>query len=123
MNLARELTILEIGAEGGAITVVCRLGIGGTPEYSVRLRDQALLFLSQDEADHEINTATEWSSNWDHVVKSLGRWPWPMLVPLTVRLDYAARVLAAVVAYRDRGERPVRPEAVRRWSKACGVKD
>jgi hypothetical protein len=52
--------ILEIGAEGGSITVVSRPSPGGPPEYSVRIRDQTLTFLPTEEGGNQIRTQTAW---------------------------------------------------------------
>jgi hypothetical protein len=65
------LAIIKIGAECGSITVVARTGAGGVTEYSVRLRDQTLTFLAEDEADNVIRRDTQWSDRWD---RSMGRW-------------------------------------------------
>ncbi len=113
------MVIIRIGAEGGSITVVARISAGGDREYSVRLRDQTLTFLSNDEAGAEIRTSTAWSERWDDVVTSLGRWPWQMLVPLYVHADYADRVLSAVRGFKGRDGRPASASAIEMWAEAC----
>jgi len=55
------MVIIEIGAEGGSITVVSRTSAEGVPEYSVRLRDQTLTFLAEDEVGTVIRSNTPWS--------------------------------------------------------------
>jgi hypothetical protein len=115
--------VIKIGAEGGSITVVARASVGGVTEYSVRLRDQTLTFLAEGEADNVIRRDTQWSDRWDDVIASLGRWPWPMLVPLQVHPDYADRVLLAVEQYRGRDGEPARPQSVDRWTEACRSKE
>ena len=114
-----SVVIIQIGAEGGSITVVARTSAGGVTEYSVRLRDQTLTFLAEGEADNVIRRDTQWSDRWDDVIASLGRWPWPMLVPLQVHSDYVDRVLLAVEQYRGRDGQPARESAVDRWKEAC----
>jgi hypothetical protein len=112
--------ILEIGAEGGSITVVSRPSPGGPPEYSVRIRDQTLTFLPTEEGGNQIRTQTAWSTDWNDVVNSLGRWPWPMLAPVRVDPAYAERVLAAAQQYRGRDGQPARPSSLERWARICG---
>lgn len=111
--------IIEIGAEGGSITVVARTGDGGSTEFSVRMRDQTLTLLSEDEAGPEIRRDSAWSERWEDVVASLGRWPWPMLVPQFVHADYRDRILMAVKNFRGRDGKPARESAVERWAEAC----
>lgn len=112
------MAIPEIGAEGGSITVVARPGEGGVTEYSVRLRDQTLKFLKGDDGGGEIRRDTAWTDSWDEVVTALGRWPWPMLAPVSVQAEYAERILAAVLSYRGRDGRPANERGVRRWREA-----
>ena len=115
--------VIKIGAEGGSITVITRASAGGVTEYSVRLRDQTLTFLAEDEADNVIRRDTQWSNSWSDVIASLGRWPWPMLVPLHVHADYADRVLLAVQQFRGGDGQPARESSVERWKVACRSKE
>jgi hypothetical protein len=120
MNSVSNPTVLiEIGAEGGSIKILARTGSAETTEYSVQLRDQTLTFLSKDEGDNVIRRDSAWSTRWEDVIVSLGRWPWPMLVPMYVDADYAARVLAAVSEYRGRDGQQARTSAIGRWQEAC----
>jgi hypothetical protein len=59
-----SVVIIQIGAEGGSITVVTRASASGVSEYSVRLRDQTLTFLAEGEADNVIRRDTQWSDRW-----------------------------------------------------------
>lgn len=115
------IVIVEIGAEGGSITVVARTTDAGIPEYSVRLRDQTLTFLAEDEAGTAIRTNTAWSERWGDVLASLRRWPWPMLVPRFVHADYTDRMLVAVREFRGRNGQPASESAIDRWTAACGA--
>ena len=115
-----EITVLEIGAEGGSIKVLARTNAEGNTDYRITLRDQTLTFLSKSESEDLIETTTEWASDWDAVITSLGRWPWPMLVPVRIHPDYAARILAAVESFRDRRGCPASKKALNRWQEACG---
>jgi hypothetical protein len=115
----QPVVIVDIGAEGGSIKVLARMGPAGTTEYSVQLRDQTLTFLSKDEAGDIIRLDTAWSTRWEDVIISMERWPWPMLVPMYVNADYAERVLAAVSEYRGQDGQPARASAIGRWQEAC----
>jgi hypothetical protein len=111
--------IVEIGAEGGSIKVLGRVDGECTPSYSVQLRDQTLKFLSEEESGSEIRRDSEWTQNWDAAIKTLGRWPWPMLYPLYVHPDFRERVLANVERYRGRDGQPARASTVERWAEVC----
>lgn len=119
---AEEITVLEIGAEGGSIKVLARTNAEGSTDYRVILWDQTLTFLCESESGDLIETTTEWASDWDAVITSLGRWPWPMLVPVRIHPDYAARILAAVESFRDRRGCSPSKKALNRWQEACGPK-
>jgi hypothetical protein len=120
MNAASESNlILEIGAEGGSIKVLGRTNTEGVAEYSVQLRDQTLTYLTADEAGQEICRDFAWTESWDTVIKTLGRWPWPMLYPLYVHPDFRERVLSAVQQYEGRDGQPARASAMERWSESC----
>jgi hypothetical protein len=99
--------------------VLKRIAAGGAVEYSVQLRDQSLTFLSDDEGGGEIRRDSAWTESWKDVIKSLGRWPWPMLYPRSVDSEYRARVLSAAQQYKGRDGQPARESAVERWTKAC----
>jgi len=115
--------IIEIGAEGGSITVLSRLSATGTKEYSVQLRDQSLTLLSEDEGGGEIRRDSLWTENWNEVVKTLGRWPWPMLYPLYVDPEYRERILAAVRGFTRKDGQSAGASAIDRWKRACGLID
>lgn len=100
--------IVEIGAEGGSLKVLGRLDDNCTPNYSIQLRDQSLELLSEEESGSTIHRDSEWTASWDNAMKSLGRYPWPMLYPLYVHPEYRERVLANVEQYRGRDGQPGR---------------
>jgi hypothetical protein len=110
---------MEVGAEGGSIKVLSRTADDGAAQYSVQLRDQSMTFLSKDEAGPEIRRDYAWTVSWEQVVKTLGKWPWPMLYPVYVHPDFRERVLSQVKLYRGWDGQPARVSAVERWKKAC----
>jgi hypothetical protein len=117
--LTEPTIIIEIGAEGGSIKVLGRPASDGAVQYSVQLRDQTMTFLSGDEAGPEIGRDFAWTTSWEQVVKTLGKWPWPMLYPMYVHPDYRERVLSEVERYRRPDGQPAKPSAVERWKEAC----
>jgi hypothetical protein len=120
MIVASEpIVIVQIGAEGGSIKVLRRTADDGDHQYSVQMRDQTMTFLSGDEAGPEIRRDSAWTKSWDSAIKTLGRWPWPMLYPMYVHPDYRDRVLSAVKQYRMPDGQAARASAVERWESAC----
>jgi hypothetical protein len=119
LAMSKTQLIIEIGAEGGSIKVLGRAADDGATEYSVKLRDQTMTFLSGDEAGPEIRRDSAWTESWDLALKTLGKWPWPMLYPMYVHPDYRERVLSEVERYRRPDGQPARASAVERWREAC----
>jgi hypothetical protein len=114
----QAFVVVEIGAEGGTIKVLGRT-VDGAVQYSVQLRDQTLTFLSGDEAGTAIRRDSAWTAIWEEALKTLGKWPWPMLYPMQVHPDYRERVLLEVERYRRPDGQPARASAVERWREAC----
>jgi hypothetical protein len=119
MSSVSTVVILEVGAEGGSVTVVGQPGVDSSNEYSVRLRDQSLTLLLGDEKDGLISCDMKWTRNWAQVITTLDRWPWPMLFPLHVDPAHAERVILAVTSYRDHGGQAVSGRGLTRWSDVC----
>lgn len=104
-------TVIEIGAEGGSLTVLRRAG--DPPSFALKCRDQSLVFI--DEGD-ELLTQSEWC-DWQAVMQLLERYPWRRLYPLEVHQDCARAVwdLVAAQAAEIGGNR------LDRWAEACRV--
>ena len=117
--MSEEVVIVKIGAEGGSIKVLKRTSAGGAVEYSVQLRDQTLTILTGEESDGEIRHDSTWSENWTDAVRTLGRWPWPMLHPVYIDPEYRELVLSEVRAFKGRDGQPARPDAIERWGQAA----
>jgi hypothetical protein len=122
-SLTEPTVIIEIGAEGGSIKVLASTAKDGAVQYSVQLRDQTMTFLSGDEAGPEIRRDSAWTESWEQALKTLSKWPWPMLYPMYVHPDYRERVLSAVERYRRPDGQPARESAVERWKEACSLSD
>jgi hypothetical protein len=120
-SLTEPTVIIEIGAEGGSIKVLRRTADDGAEQYSVQLRDQTMTFLSGDEAGPEIRRDSAWTTSWEQVLKTLRKWPWPMLYPMYVHPDYRERVLSEVERYRRPDGQPARASAVERCKEACDL--
>jgi hypothetical protein len=82
------------------------------------LRDQSYMFLSDGEGGGTIRKDSAWTTSWEDVIKTLGKWPWADLHALYVHPDFRKRVCSDVEQYKRYGE-PARASAIERWSKVC----
>jgi hypothetical protein len=91
----------------------------GIAEFSVRLRDQSLIFLQGAETGNEIRRETVWTDSYDVVILGLGRWPWLRVVHVTIHPDYVDKVLIAVANFQGKDGRPVTDGDIERSTTAC----
>lgn len=109
-------TILEVGAEGGSITLEGHRPGDGEWRFRVRTNESALLDLLGEE-DHDAvaaPTQASWAS-WSEAMRKLNTYPWPRLYPLTIHPEFADRILAAVSEYAA-GD----ASAIERWRRLAG---
>jgi len=87
--------ILEIGAEGGSITLY---GIphGTGWRYSTSVVDSTLSFVSDEPKDSEYRRDSKWVQSWDAALRLIDRNPWHRLYALTVHPEFRERVWAAI---------------------------
>ena len=106
--------ILEIGAEGGSITLRGRMH-DDMWQYQVTTNEAALY--DEDEAiavsgEPSVRVERPWLDSWEGALRQLGRYPWPKLTPIRAHTDFATRILDAVRSHRVTGEREVH-----RWTR------
>jgi len=97
-SLGRE-TILEVGAEGGSLSVVRARAHDGAWRFTV-LRDETSLADLLDSNDHHGLSFSDESGSVDTLAAALqlmDRYPWHRLLPLTLHEEYAAAVMAEVL--------------------------
>jgi hypothetical protein len=78
-------TIIEVGAEGGSITL---LGIESDEGW--RFRRQA--HDCSDADDEPTQTESEWVASWTSALRLMDKYPWDLLLPLKVHPDFRTRV-------------------------------
>lgn len=106
-------TILELGAEGGSITIFGIRGKGGLRRFVIEKNESALYDLLPDEKfKGESVVKSGPVGSWDNAVRLLNKNPnWYRLYPVKVHPDFEERILALV---EDQGG----VSAVERW---CGL--
>jgi hypothetical protein len=108
--------ILEVGAEGGSLTLYG----ARTPDgwrYSRRVLDQTMALLDLDDGE-VIDEESAVVGSWSAALALLDKYPWHRLYPLEVHPEFRGRVMQAVVA-RVREDLDKDPERVFRWKAAC----
>jgi hypothetical protein len=105
--------ILEIGGEGGGITLYGANTSTGW-EFCLAVVDQSLLLAGEDKAIQHMSGIAK---SWGDALALLDRYPWPELYPLFVHSVFRDNVIEAVVERvnrRDFGD-------LQNWQHACGV--
>lgn len=83
--------ILEVGAEGGSISLVCRKGPAGS-EYRVQTSEAAL---HEDDPDLAV-PMRPWVASWNEAIAQLDNYPWTRLKPLMVSREFSKRIVDEV---------------------------
>jgi hypothetical protein len=103
--------ILQVGAEGGAITLYgIREGSGW--RYSPLVIDQTPSLLDEPEIRRESAVVQSWQA----ALRLVDEYPWHRLAPLTVHPEFRERIWAAVQQrFRNASDRGHHE----RWRKLC----
>lgn len=105
--------ILEIGAEGGSITL-CGTRTADGWRFSRNLLDQTPELLDEPAIEHDSNMVESWSA----ALELLDTYPWHRLFPLWVHPEFRGLVLDAVKA-RYTANGPRGPDRTDRWEELC----
>jgi hypothetical protein len=95
---AREV-ILEVGAEGGSLSILRKRKRQGIWEYCAQRDETTMADLLPDEkfTKEELFERTGGKSTFEDALYVLGRYPWSSLYPLKVHPDFAPSILRSVV--------------------------
>jgi hypothetical protein len=107
--------ILEVGLEGGAVTLEGRRGRGGRWEFRI-VQDWGTAWELIGESS-PVQRSAPWVSSWEKALAVLDQRPWTQMMPLEVHPEFAERIVGFVLAregqegrYVDRWRRML-PEA------------
>jgi len=106
--------ILEVGAEGGSVTLYGVRTENGRL-FSRELIDQTALLLDEPEIQH----TSQLVDSWDAALGLMDRYPWHKLFPVKVHTEFKSAILDAVLA-RFSIEKYVDHHRLRRWQEICG---
>ena len=113
----RSEVILELGAEGGRITLYGRRNPGGWL-YSTKTIDQSLLLFDEGP---EIRKESEVVDSWEAALGLINRYPWHRLNPRVVLPEFREKIWAAVQSRFASDQRRVEDRHLKleRWREVC----
>lgn len=120
--MKQNQVILEIGAEGGSLTIFGEPSPTGGWRFVAERNETALFEMLPDE-DQEGLQPYDRSGCVDSLgeaLKLLDRYPWHRLFPLKVHPDFREKVLDAVIA-RYESENDSEQRRLSDWMKLCGT--
>lgn len=95
--------ILEVGLEGGAVTLEGRRLPRGRWEFRI-VQDWGTAWELIDEAPPARQPAP-WMSSWEEALAKLDEGPWTQMLPLVVHPEFAERIVAIVLARESEDSR------------------
>ena len=104
-------TVVEIGGEGGSITLEGRRDSHGRWQFRLATNEAALYDMLGEDSPPPVEAP--WVSSWNEALALLDRYPWPLLSPEAVHPEFIDAVFAAVAAHRRGG-----PREVERWKRS-----
>ena len=93
-----SLVVLEVGAEGGSVTLIGREGTDGAWQYARITIDQSEALFGETDVTVTAPDLTSlvWVDGWEAGLSLMDRYPWVQLSPVYVHPEYVERVRAAV---------------------------
>ena len=107
------MLVLQVGGEGGSLTLVGRNAESGAWQFA-RVTDDQTEDLFGDTGDGTVKAPSfenlEWVDTWDEGLRLMDRYPWARLHPLYVHPEFVERVQVAV-------EKRLEKELPGRWTE------
>jgi hypothetical protein len=119
MSISKPEPIIEIGAEGGSITLFGFKTANGAWHFSRTTRDETPTYLDPEEGGPAINHTSAWVKTWPEALTLLDRYPWAMLSPLQIHPDFRHRVWDAVQKRLEHESGTHAKERSARWARMC----
>jgi len=117
MPLGGREVILEVGAEGGCITL---FGIRDRNDwaFSLSTHDQTPNFINEPVTIHD----SEIVNSWEEALNLLDRYPWHKLYPLEVHPEFRNKVFEAVSTRIKLSTEDINPADLSEWTSLCTPK-
>ncbi len=115
------IKILEIGAEGGCITIHGCKDKHGDWMFSRHSDERTLIGALTDEEEEcmEFESFSGAVKGWDAALKDIAIYPWTRLYPLYVHPEFTERVMSEVL--RESTTDEPWPVMLDEWEKVCAV--
>lgn len=93
-----SLVVLEVGAEGGSVTLIGREGTDGEWRFARITVDQTEALFGDEDVPITAPdlTSLEWVDGWEAGLSLMNRYPWVRLHPVYVHPEFVERVRAGV---------------------------
>lgn len=115
MNNSLREVIVEVGAEGGILTVIGeRTPFGWS--FILATVDQSLVLIDEG---GEVRATRGKASAWRGALKLLDAYPWHRLYPLHVHPEFAGRILRAVKLRLARENLEYSERQLEEWMERC----
>jgi hypothetical protein len=124
MSKPPQETILEIGAEGGSLTIIgIRDPECGWRFAKIRNEDTLRSFLSEEDQEGLVfYERSGYVASFTEALDSLDRYPWHLLSPQQVHPEFRHKIFDVVVSrFEAEGEDPW--DQLSKWRKVCGMPD
>jgi hypothetical protein len=114
----RAEVILELGAEGGSLTLV---GTKAAHGWRFRMiRDESTLrdLLSEEDCEGlELQSESSWVDSWEAALALFDKYPWHLLYPLRVHPHFVTQIWAAVRECLRNDPRSEQHHELERWRR------
>ncbi len=112
-SMSESEVIIELGAEGGSITLFGVRSPRGWL-YSRSVDDWTSELIDEERIEHDSNVVDSWES----ALGLLDRYPWHMLSPVRIHPEFREQIWIAVQRrFEGRGDAMARIE---KWRELCG---
>ena len=94
-----SVVVVEVGAEGGSVTLIGRPGAGSAWQFARMTVDQSEWLLGEVEVElpgEPPLDSLEWVDGWEAALGLLDRYPWARLHPVEVHPEFRERMRVAV---------------------------
>ena len=112
--------ILEVGSEGGLLTILGKRETGGEWKFVIKRNETALcdMLPVEEQSGLVFYESSGWVGSLAEVLVLLDRYPWHRLCPVTVHEEFRQAILDAVVSrYKEDGNE--RAHQLSAWEEVC----
>jgi hypothetical protein len=122
-----SVVVLEVGAEGGSLTLVGRPAATGEWQFARVVDDQTEALFGESGiavSPPPALQSIDWVEGWEAALRLLDRYPWARLHPLEVHPEFAERVWVAVEERLASESQDSSTEYARgKWERVFGQND